>query len=210
MSLNVILTVSLLVLGYFMLAELIVITLWGLAKVKKQALAKGLVITAFVAALPVYFCLFQLLGLMVNFTPSLPVGIYRQANSQEIRCGDIVSYCLDVPGYVALAKERGYLGAGTCDSGLKPLLKHVAGLPGDVVGKTADGQLTVNQMLLAGVYIASADSENRAMPESILLPGIISEGKTLLVSYHLGGFDGRYFGLVNIDKLKKYKPLITF
>ena len=48
------------------------------------------------------------------------------------------------------------------------------------------------------------------MPAAYLPTGVIPNDKAILVSSHLGGFDSRYFGLVNIDKLKKFKPLITF
>lgn len=210
MSLNVILTISILVIGYFILVELAVITLWSLARFKKRPLTKDLIITVFIAALPVYFTLFQISELMVNFTPSLPVGVYRQMDTREISRGDIVSYCLDVPEYVALAKERGYLGAGNCCAGLKPLLKYAAGMPGDVVGVTEDDQITVNQKTLPNVYIAAEDLQGRAMPESVPFTGVIPTGKVFLVSYHLGGFDSRYFGLADINKLKQFKPVIIF
>lgn len=157
MNSNVILTINLLVLGYFALTEMAIITLWGFARLKKQTVAKGLVSTVFIAALPVYFTLFQIAGLMMNFTPSLSEGIYRQVGSNKISRGNIVSYCLDIPEYAALAKERGYLGAGTCGYGLKPLLKYAAGMPGDIIGLTTGGQITINQKPLPGVYLATKD-----------------------------------------------------
>ena len=74
-------------------------------------------------------------GLRINPTPSLPKGIYRLAAEHgfaDLAKGDLVSFCLQGE-FVELAKERGYLEAGSCPSGLRPLLKRLEGLPGDFV-----------------------------------------------------------------------------
>ena len=81
-------------------------------------------------------------GYRLNVTPSLPRGIYLEAGGQPTR-GDFVSFCLAGP-WAQLAKERGYLAPGACDSGLRPLLKQVAALPGDDVFMTSQGIVTVS------------------------------------------------------------------
>jgi conjugative transfer signal peptidase TraF len=70
------------------------------------------------------------LGYRVNLTPSLPVGLYRFVKG-PLQRGQIVAFCLDDPAFVQLARERDYLAAGSCPSGLRPLLKEIAGLAGD-------------------------------------------------------------------------------
>ena len=89
-------------------------------------------------------------GLRINPTPSLPKGVYRISPGAPGK-GDLVSFCLDGE-YAALAGERGYLQAGSCPSGLRPLLKRIAGLPGDIVNPDA-------------LHIRALDSQGRAMEE---------------------------------------------
>ena len=133
-------------------------------------------------------------GLRINPTPSLPKGIYRISPGTPGK-GDLVSFCLDGE-YAALAKERGYLQAGSCPSGLRPLLKRVAGLPGDIVNPGA-------------MHIRALDSQGRAMP-SALSAGIIPPGTALVLTDHEGSFDSRYFGLVPLDALQRVESVFLF
>ncbi|MGD9950249.1 MAG: conjugative transfer signal peptidase TraF [Desulfobulbus sp.] len=149
------------------------------------------------------------LGFRVNLTPSLPMGLYRLTGGPLHR-GQIVAFCLDDPEFVQLARERGYLTAGSCPSGLRPLLKVINGLPGDSVQQCGD-MIMVNDHVLEHTKILGRDSQGRTMPSSNLLPGIIPAGKALLLSqHHDGSFDSRYFGLVPIVSLRPVEPVITF
>ena len=137
------------------------------------------------------FLCFWCVGLRVNCTPSLPRGVYLLSPGTPGR-GDFVSFCLGGE-FADLARERGYLQAGSCPSGLRPLLKKVAGLPGD----TIPGNL----------FIRHTDSQARAMP-SVLKQGIIPPGMALVLADHPGSFDSRYFGLVPLDTLQRVKPVL--
>jgi len=132
-------------------------------------------------------------GLRVNLTPSLPKGIYALRPGTPGK-GDLVSFCLEGE-FADLARERGYLQAGSCPSGLRPLLKMVTGLPGDVIPND--------------LHLWSADSLGRALP-SALPEGIIPPGMALVLAKHPGSFDGRYFGLVPLDALQRVKPVFVF
>lgn len=165
----------------------------------------------YVAALPIYLALFFAFGLMVNVTPSMPVGIYRTVASQNLEHGNLAIYRLDNSEFVKLATERGYLQkSGLFSTSLKPLIKEVQGLPDDVLAYDVTGLLTVNDRVLPHTEYQSEDSKGRPMPKSLLEFGKIPNGKALLVSYHDGGFDSRYFGLVDMAKLKIVKPVFTF
>ena len=131
-------------------------------------------------------------GYRVNVTASLPKGIYRLASGAPAK-GDLVSFCLEGE-FVDLAQERGYLQAGSCPSGLRPLLKTLAGLPGDVVNPAA-------------LHIRAADSEGRAMPSVLPDGGIIPPGMALVLADHSGSFDSRYFGLVPLESLRRVKAV---
>jgi conjugative transfer signal peptidase TraF len=134
-----------------------------------------------------------LAGYRFNATPSLPVGLYR-LSADAPRKGDYAAFCLEGE-FAELARERGYLQAGSCPSGLRPLLKRVAGLPGDLI----PGDLAVRP----------ADSLGRAMP-SVLPEGVVPPGMALLLAEHPGSFDSRYFGPVPLASLRKTEPVLLF
>ena len=137
-------------------------------------------------------------GLRINPTPSLPKGIYRLAPEHkpaDLAKGDLVSFCLRGE-FADMSKERGYLLAGSCESGLRPLLKRLAGLPGD-------------QIDAAALIIRTMDSQGRPMP-SVLRSGVIPTGMALVLADHEGSFDSRYFGLVPLESLQRVEPVFVF
>jgi conjugative transfer signal peptidase TraF len=133
-------------------------------------------------------------GFRLNLTPSLPQGIYKLSPGAPGK-GDVVSFCLEGE-FADLARERGYLQAGSCPSGLRPLLKTLAGLPGESVNPET-------------LLIRGTDSLGRPMP-STLEAGIIPPGMGFLLTEHPGGFDSRYFGLAPLEKLRKVDPVFLF
>lgn len=133
-------------------------------------------------------------GLRVNLTPSLSKGLYALCPDTPGR-GDFVAFCLEGE-FADLARERGYLAAGSCPSGLRPLLKRVAGLPGDFV----------DPAILAP---RPFDNQGRSMP-SVSPSGVIPPGMALVLADHPGSFDSRYFGLVPLDALQRVEPVFVF
>lgn len=133
-------------------------------------------------------------GLRINPTPSLPKGVYRIAPGEPTK-GDFVTFCLRGE-FAELARERGYLQAGSCESGLRPLLKRLAGTPGNYIDT---GSLAVR----------SVDSLGRPMP-SALRSGVIPSGMALVLADHEGSFDSRYFGLVPLESLQRVEPIFVF
>lgn len=135
-------------------------------------------------------------GLRINPTPSLPKGIYRvfpkDTEAGAPGKGDLVSFCLEGE-FAALAGERGYLQAGSCPNGLRPLLKRLAGLPGDSIQTDA-------------LVVRTEDSQGRPM-SSVLRSGVIPSGMALVLADHEGSFDSRYFGLVPLDALQRVEPV---
>lgn len=161
----------------------------------------------FLLALP----LLHRAGFRFNPTPSLPKGIYRIAPGAPER-GDLVAFCLESP-WAVLARERGYLGYGSCPSGLRPLLKHLAGLPGDAVTVTPDGIAVVPANGSARFWPAPArehDNMGRPLPASSLRAGVIPAGMALTLASHPGSFDSRFFGLVPLARMARVEPVFTF
>ncbi len=138
-------------------------------------------------------CIAWAAGLRVNVTASLPRGLYLLCPGTPGR-GDFAAFCLSGE-LAALAGERGYVLAGSCASGLRPLLKRVAALPGDVVD-------------VAALPLRATDSQGRPLP-SALHSGVVPPGMALLLADHPGSFDGRYFGLVPLASLQRVRPLFA-
>lgn len=133
-------------------------------------------------------------GLRINPTPSLPKGVYRIAPGEPVK-GDFVSFCLRGE-FAELAKERGYLQAGFCENGLRPLLKRLTGLPGDPIEARS-------------LAIRTVDSLGRPMP-SALCSRVIPSGMALVLADHEGSFDSRYFGLISLKSLQRVEPVFVF
>ena len=141
-------------------------------------------------------------GYRFNPTPSLAKGIYRIAPGAPER-GSPVAFCLLKSPWAALAGERGYLGPGSCPSGLRPLLKYLAGLPGDAVTMTPDGIRVEPVSGPARVWPAAfrrEDSVGRPLPESSLRAGVIPAGMALALSDYPGSFDSRFFGHTTMNR----------
>ncbi len=152
-------------------------------------------------------------GLRFNFTPSMPVGLYRLVEGLPER-GDPVAFCLNAGPFPDLAQERDYLKPGSCPRGLRPLLKKLAALPGDTLLIDAEGIHILPggaaaSRLWPHSRIRNVDSRGRPVP-SALTAGEIPPGQALALGEHPGSFDSRYFGFVPLASLQKMEPVLTF
>lgn len=152
---------------------------------------------------------FGVLGFRFNLTPSLPVGIYRVTSALPVR-GSIVHVCLP-PDVAAFARERGYLGPGSCGTGVRPLGKQVLAVGGDVVTHQPDA-IHVNGMRVPRSVTARRDSRGRPLPhhpwgEHHLQPGQL----WLFSSYRANAYDSRYFGPIETQRVVSVlKPVWTW
>ena len=133
--------------------------------------------------------------LRMNYTRSLPVGLYWTVGDGPIAPGSIVLACL--PERVGLfARERGYLWRGSCPGSAAPVGKLVLAAEGDVVVVTRAG-LSVNGRLMPRTEPMEADSKGR--PVAHYPYGIyqVERNEVWLYSpYHRMSYDSRYFGPV--------------
>lgn len=163
-----------------------------------------------VDVLLILFLAAWLFGFRVNITSSMPVGFYL-LDSEPAQRSELVAFCLppDNP-FSDLARERTYLHSGVCPSGRQPLLKKLAGVPGDLVEINESG-IVLNGQLMTRTKRPSHDSRGRSLPESLLNNGVIPDGLALVLSQKQdGSFDGRHFGLVPLSSLQRVKPILTF
>jgi conjugative transfer signal peptidase TraF len=156
--------------------------------------------------------------LSINVSGSLPIGLYWTGSLPQsaidagrdlaLEIGMLVSVCL--PPQVAMsALKRGYLPEGTCPSGVAPVGKIIAALPGDTVDVTDSGSF-VNGVLLPESAPLLRDSKDRTMPR---LRGrfVLPEGTAWLYSGHSPrSFDSRYYGPLPLSGVRgQLFPLLT-
>lgn len=165
--------------------------------------------------LNIVFCCALLLwgykeGYRLNVTPSLPRGIYQLSTESPAR-GDIVSFCIS--GDAAdLARSRGYLQAGSCPSGLRPLMKRLAAMPGDKVivsEKSTSCSSSGGFCCLWPVTPLKTDRKGRPLAAAPI-GGVVPDRMALVLTRHPGGFDSRYYGFVPLESLQKMEPVFTF
>ncbi len=101
---------------------------------QKTRIFRALGCLAFIAVLGVAWDKIEASGLRVNFTPSVPVGLYRQTSipTTEVSRGMLVAAC-PPPNATELGRRRGYLAVGPCPGNVEPLLKTVVAVDGDIV-----------------------------------------------------------------------------
>jgi conjugative transfer signal peptidase TraF len=147
-------------------------------------------------------------GPRLNLTPSVPRGLYLYVPG-AVKRGELVQACL--PHDLAMyARDRGILLSGLCPSGVEPLVKILAAVPGDVITVSNDG-LQVNGRPWPSSVIRSIDSSGHRV--DMRLPSgtqRLLANHVLLLGLHPSSWDGRYFGALPSSVISgRWLPLIT-
>jgi len=168
-------------------------------KIRRAALvATGVVIAT--------FQLSGALGLRINTSPSLPMGLYIITADAG---ANLVEFC-PVEPFATLSIVQGYRDPGACRDGAAPLLKPVIARFGDVVEVSARG-ISVNGALLPKTAPLATDTKGRhleAWPSGryVVTPGAI----WVASSYHPRSFDSRYFGPLSTAAIRhRLKAVLT-
>jgi len=148
--------------------------------------------------------------LRVNFTASMPLGIYqlKPVPPGGIARGMTVAAC---PPFEAarLGRSRGYLAPGPCPGGSEPLLKLVAGVPGDRIDVLTAG-VNVDGCRLPDSAPVAADNSGRRL--RAWTPGgyRLAAGQVWLYAPNARSWDSRYWGpAAAADVLAFAVPLLT-
>lgn len=167
-----------------------------------------LVITGLMLGLAILASGFHAGRFLVNLTPSAPLGLWHiEFLDRAVQRGDIVFVCPPSGAAMAEAWRRGYLRSGLCGGGFAPLIKLVAGVPGETV--VIDKVVRIDGRLLTGSVLLQKDSRGR--PISAHGGGRIPIGSIYLHSAYRGSFDSRYFGPVAADNvLGLAREVLTF
>lgn len=138
------------------------------------------------------FQLCGLLGVRINTSPSLPVGLYITTPDST---ANLVEFCPAEP-FATLAIARGYRDSGACRDGAAPLLKPIIAQAGDSVGLSAAG-ISVNGVFLHNTAPLAKDTKGRALePWPFGRYVVAPETVWVASSHNPRSFDSRYFGPV--------------
>lgn len=134
------------------------------------------------------------IDLHFNFTPSMPIGIYRLTplSKSGVERGRFVAVCAP-PVAAELGRRRGYLASGRCPTAAEPLLKVVAAIAGDSVTVSANG-VAVNGCLLPHSRALSQDAAGRRLSPWPHGHFQLRRGELWLYAANDRSWDSRYFG----------------
>ena len=155
----------------------------------------------FFIGLPVLFFLFFI---KINFSGSMPIGVYLKQYHQSLERGDTVAVCLPIM-IAREGKRQGYLANGFCPSFSMPVLKMLIAKPQDEV-VIGEDTITVNQQ----VYFAPRQPNIKQVD--------FKQHQNPTHHYWLYGqynpqhsWDSRYFGGVEKSNIRGvYKPLLVW
>jgi len=170
-----------------------------LRKIRRAALVAAIVSIAI-------FQLCGFLGVRINTSPSLPVGLYVVTSDSS---ANLIEFCPGEP-FAVLSLVRGYRDPGACRDGGAPLLKPVVAKADDVVELSVRG-ISVNGVLLANTAPLSKDTKGRPLTawpfgRYPVIPGTV----WVASSYHSRSFDSRYFGPVYTTAIRhRMKAFLT-
>lgn len=148
--------------------------------------------------------------LRINFTASMPIGIYLLLPLQPngVKRGMLVAAC--APSRAAeTGRVRGYLAPGPCADDTELLLKSVVALAGDEVAVTLAG-VTVNGCLLPHSRAQSHDGSGRRMDPWGGSDYRLPAGRFWLYAPNNRSWDSRYWGPVSADAIvSEVVPLLA-
>ena len=168
--------------------------------------------TGYVSVMALVFLTWGLVyavGIRINTTPSLPLGVYQLTNELLVK-GAYVLFCPPPAAIFTMAKARGYLGAGYCPGGYGHLMKRLVATKDDKVIINAEGVLINDRRLpLSGAI--QHDGLGRSLPH-YEASWVLGDDEVLLMSdSHSGAFDGRYFGPIQRSQIEGVlRPVFTW
>lgn len=174
----------------------------------------SLAVAGFVAVAPMAI---RRAGLIINLTPSLPIGIYRRTQLHRLYDGETVEACPPAAkGNRAIrqAVKRGWLlrtPHSRCADGLVPFLKDVAATPGQIVTESQNG-LSVDGRKLPHTAVKQKSTHGRPIDHYKFGRYKVTAGRVWLYDNHSPwAYDSRYWGPVTVSRvLFHIQPILTW
>ena len=149
--------------------------------------------------------------LVLNLSPSMPVGLYLKtgkANASNLKTGDLVLACLP-PEIKKFGLARGYLGKASICQGADAVIKQIYGVPGDDLTLTMKGMITKSAYYIFPTKVR--DSQNRPLPYISRGAYNNTTGYWLIGTNSPDSWDARYWGPVPLTNILSHvKPLVVF
>lgn len=149
---------------------------------------------------------FQLGGIRVNASSSLPIGLYRTTSDKSAR---LIEFC-PVEPFASISSSRGYRGKGNCQDRAEPLMKPIVAVAGDIVEVSSRG-IAVNGGLLPNSAPLPLDTKHRPLRHWPFGTYRVAPSAVWVISsFNARSFDSRYFGPVPIASIRCHlRPLLT-
>ena len=165
----------------------------------------SIVVVGSSASVLALFAIIGTAGIRINATPSLPVGLYIEADANS----RLIEFCPVGPA-AWLAASRGYRTSGDCPDGASALLKPIIAKAGDIVELTAAG-ISVNAHFVPNTAPLSMDTKHRPLEHFPYGRYVVAQEEVWVASsYNARSFDSRYYGPVPIYLIREHlKPLLT-
>lgn len=155
-------------------------------------------ITIFLLSL-ISYGIFAYLGLYLNVSQSLPIGIYKvsEQDVKSLKKGDYVLACINDKDSLN-AFSHGFITSGNCNNKTAPVGKMIVAMALDEVKVTVDS-VYVNGYKLKHSKPASKllSNEHLAKYESYQL----KEREYFLLNEKIDSFDSRYLGVFSQEQL---------
>jgi len=133
--------------------------------------------------------------LFLNFSQSIPRGLYLRVPFGKLQVGDIVAY-IPTDDVIVFMKSRGWLKE---DQEPVPFLKYVGALPGDIYF-AQNRTFFINGTCIGEILVI--DGKGQALPQlSQTSICEVPEEEFLPLASNPHGFDGRYTGCVPIERI---------
>ena len=153
------------------------------------------------------------LGLIFNYTHSVPFGIYREIAdpaSTPHNPAPYVFFCPDVRWQSMKGQPNYRDPMRSCPDGFSPLIKPVIAWPGDIVETSAAG-IVVNGQPLSNTATINRDSTGRQLhPFPAGTYRVQKEELWVVSSFSPRSFDSRYFGPIPLRSVHSWiRPLLV-
>lgn len=134
--------------------------------------------------------IFYKFDLIINYTESMPIGLYRLCQDSNFQKDDLVILYSDI--------THGFL------------LKRIAATAGDWVNTNREG-VHINGVSIKNTKAFEFGSHRERL-NFTLMNRALEKNEIFVVGEHPKSFDSRYFGAIDINKsrVKKIKPVLIF
>jgi hypothetical protein len=134
--------------------------------------------------------IFYKFDLIINYTESMPIGLYRLCQDSNFQKDDLVILYSDI--------THGFL------------LKRIAATAGDWVNTNKEG-VHINGVSIKNTKAFEFGSHRERL-NFTLMNRVLEKNEIFVVGEHPKSFDSRYFGAIDINKsrVKKIKPILIF